>query len=154
VVKLVLIVLGSLAFFWLVAVPVFERFAPPHVVRAYQRLAMPLFRSSAGFVPGFGVIETTGRRTGLPRRTPVGGRLYGDTFWFVAGIGRGTYYMRNIEADSRVRVKALGRWRTGTAHLCPDDDARKRMLRVSPVNGLFLLIAGGDHLSVRVDLDR
>jgi deazaflavin-dependent oxidoreductase (nitroreductase family) len=153
VAKLVLIVLGSLFAFWFVVVPLFERFAPTRVVRAYQRLAMPLFRTSAGLVPGFGVIETKGRRTGLPRRTPVGGRLRGDTFWFVAGIGRRTYYMRNIEADPHVRVKALGKWHSGIAHLCPEDNANKRMFSVSPINGFFLLLAGGDHLSVRVDLD-
>jgi deazaflavin-dependent oxidoreductase (nitroreductase family) len=151
--KPILIVLVSLALFWFVVVPLFERFAPPRVVRAYQRLAMPLFRSSAGFVPGFGVVETTGRRTGLPRRTPVGGHRKDGSFWLVAGIGRGTFYVRNIEANPRVRVKHLGRWRSGTAHLCPDDDARKRMFRVNPVNGVFLWLAGGDGLTVRIDFD-
>jgi deazaflavin-dependent oxidoreductase (nitroreductase family) len=82
-------------------------------------------------VPGFGVVETVGRRTGLPRQVPVGGRLSGDTFWLVAGIGRRANYVRNIEANPRVRVKVHGRWRSGTAHLCPDDDPRKRMLRMS-----------------------
>lgn len=85
---------------------------------------------------------------------PVGGRLYGNTFWLVAGIGRGANYVRNIEANPRVRVKARGRWWLGTAYICPDDDPRRRMMRISPVNGLFLWIAGGEHLSVRIELDR
>ena len=33
------------------------------------------------------VLETTGRRTGLPRRTPVGGRIISQQFWMVAGDG-------------------------------------------------------------------
>jgi hypothetical protein len=39
----------------------------------------------AGFAPhAFAMLETTGRRTGLPRHTPVGNGLAGDTFWLVA----------------------------------------------------------------------
>jgi deazaflavin-dependent oxidoreductase (nitroreductase family) len=140
--------------FWFVLVPLFERFAPARTVRAYQRRTAPLFRGGAGYVPGFGLVETIGRRSGLPRQTPVGGRIVDGSFWFVAGIGRRTFYVRNIEANPRVRVKTVGCWRSGTAHLCADDDARRRRFTASPVNGFFLWIAGGDPLTVRVDLDR
>jgi deazaflavin-dependent oxidoreductase (nitroreductase family) len=150
----VLIVAVALFVFWFVLVPLFERVAPADWVRRYQRLATPLFRGSAGFVPGFGVVETIGRKTGVPRRTPVGGKIKGDAFWFVAGIGSKTFYMRNIEANPRVRVKVLGRWHTGTAHACPDDNAKRRRFTVSPLNGIFLWIAGGNSLIVRVDFDR
>ena len=151
-VKLILIVVAGLVVFWFVVIPSFERFAPPNVVRRYQRLSMPLFRASAGFMPGFGVVETIGRRTGKRRQVPVGGRLRGDTFWFVAAIGRRTHYVRNIEANPRVRVKVFGRWREGTAYFCPEDDARKRRFTVSPINGFFLKVAGGDPLTIRVEL--
>jgi deazaflavin-dependent oxidoreductase (nitroreductase family) len=153
VIRIVVAVLIGLALFWLVVVPVFERIAPTRAVRAYQRLSRPMFLWSSGVMPGFGLIETIGRRSGLPRLTPVGGRKKGDAFWFVAGVGRNAFYVRNIEATPRVRVRVLGRWRTGTAHLLEDDDAYRRMLLVNPINGLFLLLAGGDHLTLRVDLD-
>ena len=123
------------------------------MVIAYQRIAMPLFRGGSGWVPGFGVVETIGRRTGRPRRTPVGGRVSRGAFWFVSGIGLRTNYIRNIQANPRVRVRTLGRWRSGTAHLLPDDDAKRRRFWVNPLNGVFLWIAGGEHLTVRVDLD-
>ena len=152
--KLLLFVLAVLAVFWFIVVPVFERFAPPRVVQSYQRLTMPFFRLFAGFAPGFGVVETIGRRTDRRHRVPVGGRLSGNTFWLVAGIGRRANYVKNIEADPRVRVKVYGRLRPGTAYLCPDDDARKRMLRISPINGMFLWVAGGDQLTIRIELDR
>jgi len=151
---LVVALLVGLVLLLFVVIPLFERVSPPHVVRAYQRLSMPLFRASAGFVPGFAIVETIGRRTGKTRPVPVGGRLRGDEFWFVAGIGRRAGYVKNIEANSRVRVKALGRWRTGTATLALDDNATRRMFAVSPANGFFLWLAGGRHLSVRVDLDQ
>ncbi|MGH7859775.1 MAG: nitroreductase/quinone reductase family protein [Candidatus Binatia bacterium] len=148
-----LVVVLAVVGFWWVLVPLFERFAPPAAVRAYQRLTNTFLRPMAGWVPGFALVETTGRRTGLRRRTPVGGRRQNDTFWFVAGIGRRTRYVRNIEANPRVRVKRLGRWHAGTARLCPEDDWRRRMFRVNPTNGLFLWIAGGEGMTVRVDLD-
>jgi deazaflavin-dependent oxidoreductase (nitroreductase family) len=151
--EIVLIGLAGVAIFWLLLVPIFERLAPIEVVRSYQRLTMPFFRLLNGVAPGFGVVETTGRKTGRRHQVPVGGRLVDDTFWFVAGIGRRANYVRNIEANPRVRVKIYGRWRSGTAYLCPDDDARKRMLRVSPINGAFLWVAGGDQLTIRIDLD-
>src|SRR5262249_2815563 len=34
--------------------------------------------------PGDALLETTGRRTGLPRRTPVCDGLGGERFWLVA----------------------------------------------------------------------
>lgn len=143
----------ALVAFWYVVVPLFERLAPPGAVRTYQRLTTPFLRPMAGLVPGYGVVETTGRRTGRRRRTPVGGRREGDTFWFVAGIGRSTRYVRNIEANPRVRVKLRGRWHPGTARLCPEDDWRRRRFRVNKMNGVFLWIAGGQGMTVRVDLD-
>jgi hypothetical protein len=37
--------------------------------------------------PGDALLETTGRRTGQPRRTPVCDGLDGETFWLVAQRG-------------------------------------------------------------------
>jgi len=49
------------------------------------------------------LLETTGRKSGEPRRTPVGGRRVGDSFWFVSEFGEKSHYVRNIMADPRVR---------------------------------------------------
>jgi deazaflavin-dependent oxidoreductase (nitroreductase family) len=152
-IRVAVFVLVGLFFFWFIVVPLFERFAPTRVVRSYQRRSRPLFVWSSGVVPGFALIETIGRRSGLPRLTPVGGRRKRDVFWFVAGAGRKALYVRNIEANPRVRVRVHGRWWTGTADLRDDDNPYLRMIGLNPVNGFFLLLAGGDHLAIRVDLD-
>jgi len=71
-----------------------------------------------------------GRRTGRRRVTPVCDCLEGDTFWIVAQRGRNADYVRNIEADPRVRVKgslSRGGWRSGTAHILEEDDAEERL---------------------------
>ncbi len=68
------------------------------------------------------LLETTGRKSGEPRRTPLGGRREGDQFWFVSEFGDKSQYVKNIQADPKVRVRLNGRWHSGTAHLVPDDD--------------------------------
>lgn len=100
------------------------------------------------------LLETTGRKSKQPRHVPVGNGLRGDTFWIVAEHGRGADYVKNIEADPRVRVKVGRRWRAGTAQLLPEDDVRARMRELRrPVNDVLVRMMGSDPLTVRIDLD-
>jgi deazaflavin-dependent oxidoreductase (nitroreductase family) len=112
--------------------------------------------------PGDALLETTGRRTGRPRVTPVCDCLEGDTFWIVAQGGRSSDYVRNIEANPRVRVKgSLSRtgWRVGTAHILDDDDSEERVRILSRGNRWRRLCLqastaiGTTPLTVRIDLD-
>jgi deazaflavin-dependent oxidoreductase (nitroreductase family) len=125
-----------------------------HAVTWIHRLVNPVMRPAARFVPGMAVIETRGRRSGLPRRVPVGGRLEGSSFWLVAEHGRWANYVRNIQADPRVRLMIGGQWHDGTAHLLPDDDVRQRLKRLPAYNSLFVRLQGTDLLTLRIDLDR
>jgi deazaflavin-dependent oxidoreductase (nitroreductase family) len=110
-------------------------------------------------VPGYALLETTGRKTGVKRTVPVGDGLVGSTFWIVSEHGARSAYVRNIEADPYVRVRVRGRWRSGTAHLMPDDDPRERQRALGERRPLARLNAaavrgwGTDLLTVRVDLD-
>jgi deazaflavin-dependent oxidoreductase (nitroreductase family) len=110
----------------------------------------------AGLVPrGWALLETTGRRSGEPRRVPVGDGLRGERFWIVAEHGRHADYVRNIEADPRVRVKVRGRWRTGTAHVLPEEDPRALLRALKrPLNDAGLLLMASEPLVVRIDLDQ
>lgn len=98
------------------------------------------------------LLETTGRTSGLPRRTPVGGRRVGDAFWFVSEFGDRSQYVRNLRADPRVRVRIKGTWHTGTAHPLPEDDARARLKTLPRYNSTAVRALGTDLLTVRVDL--
>ena len=103
--------------------------------------------------PSYAILETTGRTSGRPRRTPVGNGLDGDTFWIVAEHGRRAAYVRNLEADPRVRVKVRGGWREGVAHVMPDDDARERQRTIGlRLNAFVVRAMGTELLTVRVDL--
>lgn len=119
----------------------------------HRHVANPLMRHLVGHLPGQALLETTGRRTGLARRTPVGGRVVGGSFWMVSNHGRASGYVRNIEADPRVRLQILGRWHTGTAHLLPDDDPRRRLRELPRFNSWNVRMLGTDLVTIRVDLD-
>src|SRR5438270_11912270 len=73
--------------------------------RCHRYLANPRERRVAGRLPGQALLETRGRRTGRPRRTPVGGRLQGNSFWMVSDHGTASSYVKNIQADNRVRLQ-------------------------------------------------
>ena len=113
----------------------------------------PVVKLVAGYVPMWSLLETTGRKSRQPRRNPVGNGLKGNTFWIVAEHGRKAGYVKNIKADPHVRIRVGGRWRTGTAHLLEEDDARARQRELRSVNAAFVRLMGTDLLTVRVDLD-
>ncbi|WP_328905670.1 nitroreductase family deazaflavin-dependent oxidoreductase [Streptomyces sp. NBC_00234] len=99
------------------------------------------------------LLETTGRTSGLPRRTPIGGRRTGDAFWIVSEFGEKAQYVRNIQADPRVRVRIGRRWHTGTARLLPQDDPRARLRTLPRLNSVAVRVVGTNLLTVRIDLD-
>ena len=122
-----------------------------------NRLVNPLVRPliDRGLFPNtHALLETTGRRSGLPRRVPLGNGLRGDTFWIVTEHGYGADYVKNIQKDPRVRVKVGRRWREGTAEILRDDDPYERIRWLGrPVNDAALRLVGTQHLTIRVDLE-
>ncbi|MGE2728339.1 nitroreductase/quinone reductase family protein [Mycolicibacterium vaccae] len=105
-----------------------------------------------GRMPFQTLLETTGRKSGLPRQTPLGGKRVGNEFWFVSEFGERSQYIRNIQADPSVRVRINGRWHRGTAHLLPDDDAETRLRTLPSLNSFGVRTFGTNLLTVRVDL--
>jgi deazaflavin-dependent oxidoreductase (nitroreductase family) len=106
------------------------------LVNAAARAGLP--------TPTVVILETTGRKSGLPRRVPVTKALEGDTLWIVTEHGRRSGYVRNIEADPNVRVRVGRRWRSGRATVLGPTTGGSAMVR----------LMGTDRLTVRVDLDR
>ncbi len=136
------------------------------IVRTIQRWAVnPLMRLllTIGLNPlGLALLETRGRVSGLPRRTPVGNGRSGDTFWIVAEHGARAHYVRNIQNDPRVRVRLrVGlryRWIPGIAEVLPDDDPlarQRRIIRWHPLralNAMNVRVLGTDLLTLRIRL--
>ena len=113
--------------------------------------------------PGYALLETVGRKSGKPRRTPVGNGHVNNQFWIVAEHGVEAGYVRNIAHNSRVRIKfhhgLLTKWRTGTATLLPEDNPRERQRWLaekrpsSSANATVVRLMGTNLLSIRIDLD-
>jgi deazaflavin-dependent oxidoreductase (nitroreductase family) len=122
-----------------------------------KRFANPVMRSllERGIAPKtHALLETTGRKSGLPRRVPVGNGLRGGEFWIVTEHGYAADYVKNIQKEPRVRVKIGRCWLEGSAHILPEDDvpARLRFLR-RPTNDTLVRLAGTQLLTIRIDLD-
>jgi deazaflavin-dependent oxidoreductase (nitroreductase family) len=113
--------------------------------------------------PGYALLETIGRKSGKPRRTPVGDGRVGGQLWIIAEHGAKSGYVCNIANNPRVRVKLRTglrlRWHTGTACLLSDDDARERQrwlfrqLPSSITNAAAVRLFGTQLRTVRIDLD-
>ena len=64
-----------------------------------------------------------------------------------------SYVFPHRPADLMVLRAVVGRREEdGTAHLLPEDNPRRRLLRLNPMNSLFLWIAATEPLTVRIDL--
>ena len=136
------------------------------IVRAVQRWTInPLLRAllAIGLNPlGLAILETRGRASGRPRRTPVGNGRQGSSFWIIAEHGLRAGYVRNIQHDPRVRVRLRAGWRyrwvPGIATVLPDDDPlarQRRIIRWHPLralNAINVRVLGADLLTVHVQL--
>jgi deazaflavin-dependent oxidoreductase (nitroreductase family) len=71
-------------------------------------------------------LETTGAKSGQPRRVPLTGRADARGAWVISQHGRRAGWAHNIVADPRVRVRVDNEWHSGTATFEPDDDVRAR----------------------------
>lgn len=116
------------------------------VVNAAARAGLPL--------PGVVILETTGRRSGERRRAPVGKARRGDSLWVVAEHGLRAGYVRNIQADPRVRVRIGRHWHSARAEVLTEDDWRERQRAIpNRMNSAMVRLMGTDPVTVRIDLD-
>ncbi len=126
-------------------------------MRLIDRIARTAFRLGLGR-HSTALIETRGRKTGAPRVTPVTNGLEGDVFWIVTEHGHKANYVRNIEAEPRVRVNAGRGWRIGTAHIL-NEDYEQRLQQIvarnsrASANVAIVRKTGTEHLVIRVDLE-
>ncbi len=94
------------------------------IAKATWSVGNPIFLRLAGVLPWWAVLETTGRRTGLPRQIPLArGPVDGNMAWLIAVHGHSSAFAKNIATSPEVRLRLGGRWHRGTAALQPLDPA-------------------------------
>lgn len=85
--------------------------ALPHwLTRVNLVLTNRLIGPFAGWLPWFGILEHTGRRTGTVRRNPINLFRRGDRYTIALTYGPDVQWLRNVEAAGRCRVRTRGRW--------------------------------------------
>jgi deazaflavin-dependent oxidoreductase (nitroreductase family) len=127
------------------------RRAVAHTIwRVFNPLAL---RFGAGRAPWWVILETTGRRSGQARHTPLArGPLTDETLWLVSVHGEHAQFVKNLKAQPEVRVKHRGRWRKGLAAVEPVDPERLAQFNLYARMGPRTL--GIDPVLVRVDFER
>jgi deazaflavin-dependent oxidoreductase (nitroreductase family) len=118
------------------------------------------FALRVGIAPrAFALLETTGRRSGRRRLSPVGNGKDGHVFWVVSEHGTGCDYVNNLVANPNVRVKVGRRWYSGNATVINDDGAFARRQRIGKSHGLvgradgvIFRASASDPVTVRIDL--
>jgi deazaflavin-dependent oxidoreductase (nitroreductase family) len=121
----------------------------PRLHILFWRLINPPTRVLAGLVPWWVLIETRGRKTGLPRQTPLAAGPSDDAgMWLNAVHGRHADWVRNIEAQPAVRIRIDRTWRAATAEIKATDPDTARRFNFYARGGPLLM--GVDPLQVYV----
>ena len=105
-------------------------------------------------------LETTGAKSGQPRRVPLTGRADDKGVWVISQHGRRAGWAHNITAEPKVRVRVNNQWRSGTAVFAPDDDVRARARSFGGdgklsqyATALTMRAMESDPISVRITYD-
>ncbi len=102
-------------------------FIPRVVVRPVQRALVRVFRRYFEQAPGWVLLTTTGRKTGLPREVLLPCERFADGMLVISTYGTRSDWMRNIAREPRVRVTCAG-WVVDARAEVIDDLAAKRAL--------------------------
>jgi deazaflavin-dependent oxidoreductase (nitroreductase family) len=129
-----------------------SRFRRAIAMLFWRALNPVALRFAAGLAPWWIILETTGRKTGMPRRVPLArGPADEHTVWLIAVHGRHASFVKNLLIEPRVRVKIRGEWLSGRADLQPLDTKRLSEFNLYARGGPKTM--GIDPALVRIDLD-
>jgi len=108
--------------------------------RVTNRIARPL----ASWLPGFGVVEHAGRRSGRPYRTPVNVFRAGASYVIALTYGVESDWVKNVLAARGCDLVTRGHRHRLTAPAIVHDESR-RLVPV-PVRPILRLLRVGDFL--------
>ena len=126
---------------------------------ANRRVMLPVLRhpvlgawAGSPVAGWFLVLTTTGRRSGLPRRTPLNYAILDGRVYLLSGFGRRADWYRNLTADPHVTLALPGRVLEGTAEPVLDPvEAERAALAVARNCGFALVFEGLNPLTTTDD---
>ena len=117
----------------------------------FWKIVNPPSRLLAGVAPWWVLLETRGRKSGLPRTTPLArGPQDGNVLWLVAVHGRRASWVRNLATTPDVRIRLSGRWHPARATVEDYDPATARRFNAYARSGPRMV--GIEPALVRVEL--
>ena len=135
---------------------------PTFIWRLMRRMSSRVIRLVAAGRGPAGVVlvlTTTGRRSGLPRQTPLQYEQVGDDFYIASARGPQADWFRNLQADPRVQVLVGGRQLAAQAEAVTDplriaDFLALRLARRPRMVGLIMRLEGFPWRYTRTDLEQ
>lgn len=89
------------------------------------------------------VLQTIGRKSGQPRRTPLNYALADGSVYCIAGFGAGTDWLANVKVHPDVEVYLSGTVMKGRVQIVTDDhEAKQAFIRIVRNCGLASLLVG------------
>ncbi len=104
----------------------------PRAIRRLQGAIVRSFRRYFEQAPGWVLLTTTGRRTGLPREVLLPCERTRDTLIVISTYADRSDWMRNIRHDPRVRVTCAGWVLPARADIADDLDAKRAIVSAHP----------------------
>jgi len=107
-------------------------FIPRVLIRYPQRALVRLFRGYFERAPGWVLLTTRGRKTGLPREVLLPCERYGRCLLVISTYGARSDWIRNIARTADVQVTDRGRRVPGRAEILEDDRAKQALVSEHP----------------------
>ena len=104
----------------------------PRVIRPLQGAIVRLFRRYFEQAPGWVLLTTTGRRTGLPREVLLPCERWRDTLIVISTYGWRSDWIRNLRRDPRVHVTCAGWVLPAQAEIIEDLEAKQAIVTAHP----------------------
>lgn len=111
---------------------------PRQVARFNRVVTNPVSSLVAGWLPSFGIVEHTGRRSGRGYRTPVNVFRTSDGYVIALTYGSDTDWVKNVQATGGCSLMARGhRVQLGNPRVVRDESRRDVPAVVRPMLGLI-----------------
>jgi deazaflavin-dependent oxidoreductase (nitroreductase family) len=104
----------------------------PRAIGPVQHAIVRLFRRYFEQAPGWVLLTTTGRRSGLPREVMLPCERTTEFLFILSTYGRRSNWIRNIGRQSAVRITAAGWVLEATAEIVDDLTAKQALVTAHP----------------------
>jgi len=100
----------------------------PRTIKPVQAAIVRLFRRYFEHAPGWVLLTTTGRRTGLPREVLLPCERSRDLLVVISTYGWQSDWMKNIRRDARVRITSAGWVLDARAEVMEDLEVKRSII--------------------------